>query len=148
MSIVDENYIKESIMEAEGYRDTIYLCTENHRTIGWGHKCVEDHWRDNTAYPQGYLREVFDIDFSKAKSQMKELLAQEDLDIKPDAQNILIEMIFQMGKNGVSKFRNMMKALRGHNYSLASSEMLDSLWARQTPSRAKKLSNLMKSIDT
>ena len=53
-----------------------------------------------------------------------------------------------MGKNGVSKFRNMMKALRGHNYSLASSEMLDSLWARQTPNRAKKLSDLMKSIET
>ena len=79
---------------------------------------------------------------------MKELLAQEDLDIKSDAQNILIEMIFQMGKNGVSKFRNMMKALRGHNYSLASSEMLDSLWAKQTPNRAKKLSDLMKSIET
>ena len=79
---------------------------------------------------------------------MKELLAQEDLDIKSDAQNILIEMIFQMGKNGVSKFRNMIKALRGHNYSLASSEMLDSLWAKQTPNRAKKLSNLMKSIET
>ena len=53
-----------------------------------------------------------------------------------------------MGKNGVSKFRNMMKALRGHNYSLASSEMLDSLWAKQTPSRSKKLSSLMSSLQS
>ena len=147
MSKVDENSIKESIKEHEGFRDTVYKCTEGHRTIGYGHKCVEEHWEDKISYPRGYLEEIFDNDFHIAKKQMKELLAQEDLAIKKGAENILIEMIFQMGKNGVSKFRNMMKALRGQNYGLASVEMLDSLWARQTPTRAKKLSELMASLD-
>tara|TARA_R100000654_G_scaffold60833_1_gene87723 strand:+ start:128 stop:574 length:447 start_codon:yes stop_codon:yes gene_type:complete len=144
---VDENYIKESIMEHEGFRDTIYVCTEGHRTVGWGHKCVEDHWEDRVAYPLGYLRDVFMVDFDKAKKQMKEFLAQEDLAIKKEAEYILVEMIFQMGKNGVSKFRNMIKALRGQNYGLASVEMLDSLWYKQTPNRAKKLSDLMASLE-
>jgi len=137
--MLDENYIKESIMEAEGYRDTIYMCTENHRTIGWGHKCVEDHWKDNTSYPKGYLKEIFDIDFNKAKEKMNTLVKLEDLEhIDHSAKLILVEMIFQMGMRGVQQFRNMIKSLH----------MLDSKWNRQTPSRAQKLSNMMSGLQS
>jgi lysozyme len=54
-------------------------------------------------------------------------------------------MVFQLGKTGVSKFRNMWKALQQNppQYSVAASEMLDSRWAKQTPNRAKEMSNHM-----
>ena len=55
-------------------------------------------------------------------------------------------MIFQLGKTGVSKFRNMWKALSELNYVGASFEMLDSKWAKQTPNRANGMANLMKGI--
>jgi hypothetical protein len=55
-------------------------------------------------------------------------------------------MIFQMGFAGVGKFRNMIKALQNKDYSTASKEMLDSAWNRQTPNRAKELSDIMMSI--
>ena len=55
------------------------------------------------------------------------------------AEEILIEMVFQLGKNGVSKFKNMWKALAEKNYIGASYEMLDSRWAKQTPNRAKAM---------
>ena len=58
-------------------------------------------------------------------------------DIDEQAEEILIEMVFQLGKNGVSKFKNMWKALAEKNYVGASYEMLDSRWAKQTPNRAK-----------
>ena len=54
-------------------------------------------------------------------------------------------MIFQMGFTGVSKFKNMIKALQNHDYKQASIEMLDSRWAKQTPNRAKELSSHMAS---
>jgi len=54
--------------------------------------------------------------------------------------------VFQLGKTGVSKFKNMWKCLSELNYVGASYEMLDSLWAKQTPNRAKKLSGLMSVI--
>ena len=44
----------------------------------------------------------------------------------------------------VSKFKKMLKALEIKDYDKASAEMLDSLWAKQTPNRAIKLSNQMK----
>ena len=53
-------------------------------------------------------------------------------------------MVFQLGKTGVSKFKNMWKALSEKNYIGASYEMLDSRWAKQTPNRAKAMANLMK----
>ena len=51
------------------------------------------------------------------------------------AEEILIEMVFQLGKTGVSKFRNMWKALAEKNYIGASYEMLDSRWAKQTKAK-------------
>lgn len=56
---------------------------------------------------------------------------------------VLINMAFQLGFNGLSKFRNMLAAVQSEQYVLAASEMLDSLWAKQTPNRAKELSEQM-----
>ena len=51
-----------------------------------------------------------------------------------------------MGYSGVSKFKNMLKALQEEDYYSSSQHMLDSRWAKQTPNRAKALSDLMASI--
>ena len=51
-----------------------------------------------------------------------------------------------MGAFGVSKFKGMLKALSEKDYKRASYEMLDSLWARQTPNRAKRMSERMANI--
>jgi lysozyme len=65
-------------------------------------------------------------------------------DIDERAEEILIEMVFQLGRTGVKKFKNMWKALAEHNYLGASFEMLDSRWAKQTPNRAKDMADQMK----
>jgi len=55
-------------------------------------------------------------------------------------------MVFQLGGNGVSKFKMMWEALKCSppNYTEASVQMLDSKWAKQTPNRAKEMSDHMK----
>ena len=54
-------------------------------------------------------------------------------------------MIFQLGGHGVSKFRNMWKALQKDppDYKEASVQMLDSRWAKQTPARAHEMAEQM-----
>ena len=69
-------------------------------------------------------------------------------EIEHEAKCVLIEMVFQLGIGGVSKFKNMWKALGKGDYQTASEEMLDSRWAKQTPSRAEGLSEIMKSCKT
>jgi len=66
-------------------------------------------------------------------------------DLPTTAQHTITEMVFQLGKLGVSKFRNMWKALQEGNFIGASYEMLDSKWNKQTPNRCKKLADQMKS---
>jgi len=61
--------------------------------------------------------------------------------------NVLIEMAYQMGVNGVLKFKNMLRALSQEDYETAADEMLDSRWAKQTPSRAKALSEIIRGFE-
>ena len=58
------------------------------------------------------------------------------------AKQVIIEMVFQLGIGGVSKFKKMWsyQALDNEDYGEASFQMMDSLWAKQTPNRAEKLS--------
>jgi lysozyme len=55
-------------------------------------------------------------------------------------------MIYQIGHAGVAKFKKTLSLINEGDYKGASEEMLDSKWARQTPSRAQSLSTLMSSI--
>ena len=57
-----------------------------------------------------------------------------------DRQNALIEMAYQLGVVGVMNFRKMWVAIEAGDFELARQEALDSLWAKQTPNRAIKVS--------
>ena len=56
---------------------------------------------------------------------------------------VLINMAFQLGINGLLKFKRALGSIEDGQYSEAAMEMLDSLWAQQTPERAKRLSKQM-----
>jgi len=134
-----------SVKKHEGYRNKVYLDTLNKRTVGVGHLCVEDFWEDDKEYEEKFLMTILEHDLQSAIKSAEELC--EGYNISDDAKIIIIEMIFQLGKSGVSKFRNMWKALAEDppSYHVASIEMLDSRWAKQTPNRAKEMSDHMNS---
>jgi lysozyme len=48
-------------------------------------------------------------------------------------------MAFQLGINGFLQFRMMRQALSRCDWLAARNEALDSLWARQTPNRARRV---------
>ena len=137
--------LMESVKKHEGYRNKVYLDTLGKRTVGVGHLCVEDFWEDDKEYEEKFLMDILLDDLQNAIKGARELKEEHSCtDIDEIAQEILVEMVFQLGKNGVSKFRNMWKALSEKNYIGASYEMLDSRWAKQTPNRAKAMAEQMK----
>jgi len=140
-----ETYDKllESVRKHEGYRNKVYLDTLNKRTVGVGHLCVEDFWEDNKEYEESFLMDILQKDLQNSIDGAENLC--KNLNISDNAKILIIEMIFQLGKNGVSKFRNMWKALAEDppNYEEASIQMLDSRWAKQTPNRAKEMASHM-----
>ena len=144
---MDMNRLMKSVKAHEGYRNKVYLDSLGKRTVGVGHLCVEDHWEDHTEYSEEMLMKVLKDDLKNA-IQGTEELCSDCPDLKDQAKEIIVEMVFQLGKTGVSKFRNMWKALEHDppNYEKASLEMLDSRWASQTPGRAKEMSDHMRDL--
>ena len=144
---MDMSRLLESVKKHEGYRNTVYLDSLGKRTVGVGHLCVEDHWEDNKEYSEEMLMNILKDDLKNA-IQGAERLCSDCPDLDDLAKETIIEMVFQLGESGVSKFKNMWKALEQNppQYDVAATEMLDSRWAKQTPGRAKEMSDHMRSL--
>lgn len=57
---------------------------------------------------------------------------------------VLVEMAFQMGGDGLAKFVNTLHDVRERRWASAAAGMLASVWAKQTPARAKALAETMR----
>ena len=144
---MDMSRLLKSVKKHEGYRNKVYLDTLGKRTVGVGHLCVEDFWEDDKEYEEKFLMTILEHDLESAIKSAKELIADHGcMDMDEVAEEIIIEMVFQLGKTGVSKFKNMWKALSGLDYTTAAMEMLDSRWAKQTKNRAEAMSAEMAGI--
>jgi len=141
--MIDMDKLLESVKRHEGYRNKVYLDTLNKRTVGVGHLCVEDFWEDGKEYDEDFLMGILEKDLQSAIDQADDMC--KNLKISDDAKIIIIEMIFQLGGTGVSKFRKMWQALQQDppDYAEASVQMLDSRWAKQTPNRAQEMARHM-----
>ena len=58
-------------------------------------------------------------------------------------QGVLLNMSFQLGVDGLLGFKNTLALVQQGKYTEASTAMLQSKWAGQTPERAKRLSKQM-----
>ena len=118
----------EDIKAEEGFSAVVYKCTEGFDTIGYGTKMP---------ITKEEAELLLEHRLKAMKAQLTSYLY--DLDIKPEAWDILFNLAYQLGVNGVLKFKKMIEALRVKNYKEASKQGLDSLWAKQTPNRANRL---------
>ena len=139
--------LKEQIKEHEGFVPRTYKDSLGKRTIGFGHLCVEpEQWDDDKEFTREELERVFDNDFEEALKNAESLIGERSINFI--AKQVIIEMVFQLGIGGVGKFKKMWSALDNEDYGEASFQMMDSLWAKQTPNRAEKLSQKMRSAKT
>ena len=129
----------EAVKLSEGFRDRVYKDTLGIDTIGYGF-AIKDLVIDEDIAEMILRRKLEKLveDTNKRFSFLKDLPEQ--------AQDVIYEMCYQLGITGVSKFKKTLAYLENYEYRMASVEMLDSKWARQTPNRAKKLSNAIKSL--
>lgn len=56
-------------------------------------------------------------------------------------QDGLVNMAYQLGVDGVLGFPRMLAALRDQRWHEAAHQALDSLWAKQTPERARRIAH-------
>ena len=139
--------VKDRIKKHEGFIAKPYLDSLGKATIGYGHLITDEaNFEEGKECSKDELLKLFDKDFEKAKNGASKLY--EGCEISDIAKGLIIEMVFQLGPTGVKKFRNFWKDLKQTppQYDVAATEMMDSRWAKQTPSRAKELSGIMREI--
>jgi len=123
----------EQIKESEGFNGNAYRDSLGKQTIGYGTLLPL------TKYEATLLLE-FRLNQKIAKLQHKKPTIKKHSE---DVQNAIYEMCYQLGVGGVLSFKKMWRALDKKRYKTASKEALDSLWAKQTPQRAKRIAEVI-----
>ena len=133
------NELLNRIKEHEGFRSRVYKCTEGYDTIGYGFT-IKDL----------YLSEGVSELILREKVTNLRLRIEKKFDwfneVPREVQEVLLEMSYQMGVSGVSKFKNALKHMRNGEWNKAADEMLLSRWYKQTPKRAKELSDIIRAL--
>ena len=124
------------LIKEEGMRLKPYRCSKGKLTIGVGRNLDDKGLSNEEALflLQNDIQEAI-ISLKKEFSFFQSL--------SMDRQIVLIDMCFNLGINRLKGFKKMIKAIEEKDYSLASKEMLSSLWAQQVGARAKDLAHLM-----
>ena len=135
------NDLLKDIKKHEGFKPRVYKCTEGYDTIGYGFAIkdlvIEKDIADLILMKKLHtlLQRVM-VAFSWFES------------MPPEVKDVVLNMCYQLGLSGFSKFKKTIYLLETEQFEEASVEMLDSLWAKQTPNRAKELSEIVRSVPT
>ena len=122
----------ERIGVNEGFRSKPYQCSEGVWTIGHGLTWITEEESSSILsgrISQLHLKLLDDLDWYE--------------DMPPEVQGIIVEMVYQLGYSGFCQFKKTIHHFKEKEFKHASEEMLDSLWAKQTPNRAKRLSEIV-----
>lgn len=127
----------EKIAAEEGFSDVMYRCPTDYLTIGFGFNL------EKIKMP----REVADLWMKHIIKELHSQLANYSWfnDLNEPRKLAIYDMCYQMGVYGVMQFGNMIAAIREEDWDKAAEEMLDSRWARQTPNRANRNAEIMRS---
>ena len=130
----------ESIKKNEGYVKVVYKDSLGIDTIGYGF-AIKDLELDEDICDEILLKKLKDLDKKVNKKFVWFVY------MPPNIKDVVMEMCYQLGVTGFSKFRKTIAFLQDKQWQEASVEMLDSLWAKQTPNRAKSLSDIVKGVE-
>lgn len=133
----------EHFVFEEGLRLNKYLDTTNNWTIGIGHKLTAAELKENlSTITKEQAYSILEKDLDIAKQDAKRIFPQ--YDIYPENVKLaLLDMAFNMGYSGLSKFTTTIGLIKDRKFEEASVQAMKSLWARQVPNRAKRVCKLL-----
>ena len=146
---MDIEKLRDQLKIDEGCVNSVYLDHLNLPTVGIGHLVTE--WDDEYGKPVGTevsedrVNELFDQDVQVTIDECK-LLYNDFDDLPEEAQQIIANMMFNMGRPRLSRFHKMKKAVDARDWVEAGNQMKDSRWYNQVTTRADRLVERMKSI--
>ena len=141
--------LREELKEDEGCKYEVYLDHLSLKTFGIGHLVTEwDEEYDKevgTPVSEDRVNNCFQTDVWGTVNECKKLYDKFE-DMPEEVQMILCNMMFNMGRPRLSKFKNMNAAIAKEDWLEAATQMEDSRWHRQVTNRANRLIKRMEAI--
>lgn len=143
--------LRDTLKIDEGCVNSVYLDHLNLKTVGIGHLLTE--WDEEYDKPVGTpvseerVNELFDKDVQVTIEECEQLFGNFQ-DLPEEVQQILANMMFNLGRPRLSKFRRLCKAVAERDWQEAAVQMEDSKWHKQVPNRANRLVSRMKAVDS
>ena len=145
---IDE--LRAEIAKDEGKVNSVYLDHLSLKTVGIGH--LVNEWDEEYDKPVGTpvseerVNELFAKDIEVTISECKELFDNFN-DLPEEVQKICANMMFNMGRPRLSKFKMFRAALNKKDWPECAVQMEDSRWHKQVTNRANRLISRMRAVE-
>jgi lysozyme len=146
---MDLDKLRKQLEIDEGVKYEIYKDHLGYPTFGVGHLILETDpeygSEDGTAVSESRVVEAFEQDCENVLRDCHILYEDFD-DLPEEAQQIIANMMFNMGRPRLSKFKGMKRGVDAKDWNAAADEMVDSAWYRQVTNRAERLVKRMREV--
>lgn len=147
---MDRDSVFEQLKIDEGVVNEIYLDHLGYPTFGVGHLVLESDQEFGaevgTPVSEDRTKECFDRDLDTSISECVALYGEGFNDWPGVAQEVLVNMMFNMGRGRLGGFKNFRKALEEQDWKQAGIEGRDSKWYRQVTKRAERLMERLEKV--
>ena len=141
--------LQEQLAIDEGVKFEIYLDHLDLPTCGIGHLVLESDLEYGepvgTPVTEERVTELFQQDCAIVLEDCQILYPDFD-ELPEEVQQIIANMMFNMGRPRLSKFKGMKRGVDARDWNAAADEMVDSGWYRQVTNRADRLVNRMRAL--
>ena len=141
--------LREQLEIDEGCVYEIYNDHLGYATFGIGHLVTESDPENGqelgTPVSESRVIEAFEQDVQTVLSDCAILYPDFD-ELPEEAQQIIANMMFNMGRPRLSKFKGMKAGVDSRDWDRAADEMVDSSWYNQVTNRADRLVVRMRAL--
>ena len=146
---MDIRQLRKELEVDEGVKYEIYKDHLGYPTFGIGHLVIDsdpEHGQEvATPVSKDRVIEAFDNDVQVVLADCERLY--NDFNVLPEeVQLIIANMMFNMGRPRLSKFKGMKAGVDAQDWNKAADEMIDSNWYKQVPNRAGRLVKRMRAL--
>jgi GH24 family phage-related lysozyme (muramidase) len=149
--IMNTKQLREQLEIDEGVKYDIYNDHLGYPTFGIGHLVIKSDpecgQEVGTAVSRERVAEAFESDVKGVIEDCNKLYNDFD-ELPEEAQQIIANMMFNLGRTRLTKFRGMKRGVDARDWDAAADEMVDSAWYRQVTNRADRLVQRMRSVAT
>ena len=132
----------------EGFRNNIYLCPAGYPTTGFGRRVRILDYETGLEVPFPITRATEATSLASKAGDRHDWLSLRFPSwyphLSPQRQAVLISLAYQVGNEGLLKFKRMLSALSKFDLEVAALQYLDSDAARQCPLRFRRGARILR----